>query len=354
VVYAHGQPIQVPGSTVPSFVDWDNDGLRDLITAQGSGSGDGMIRVYLNVGSEDVPEFGDFSFVQSEGRDLKLPAEGCIGLFPRVVYWDADDRKDLVVGEANGYIWLYLNVGTDETPTFDGGARLQMGPQGAKRDIKIIRERPTPVVADWNADGRRDLVVGASDGRIRVFINEGTDTEPDFIDDIYAQMADGSNLDVGVRSSPIVHDVDGDGLADLISGTTGGEIFFYYNVGTSAEPLFDGPLAVESAGAPIDLPGELKSRPELCYWTSDGYFDLLVGAVDGTIRLYQGVPRPADLNLDGEVDGGDFTLLAACFSGRTSESCDLADLNGDGVVDHLDLEEFCYLWLGEEGSAAGQ
>ena len=44
---------------------------------------------------------------------------------PDVVDWNNDGRKDLVIGQFTfGYIWVYLNQGTDLNPVFDGGAKV--------------------------------------------------------------------------------------------------------------------------------------------------------------------------------------------------------------------------------------
>lgn len=45
---------------------------------------------------------------------------------PTAVDWNNDGAKDLVVGQfTNGYIWLYLNTGTDLNPEFNGGSLIQ-------------------------------------------------------------------------------------------------------------------------------------------------------------------------------------------------------------------------------------
>ena len=44
---------------------------------------------------------------------------------PEVVDWNNDGKKDLLVGTfENGRIMLFLNQGTDEKPVFDGGEFL--------------------------------------------------------------------------------------------------------------------------------------------------------------------------------------------------------------------------------------
>jgi len=75
IVQAGGHDLQVLGYSVPCHVDWNEDGLADLIVGEGSGGyPEAKIRVYLNSGSVETPLFTDFSYVQSAGGDL-----GCAG-----------------------------------------------------------------------------------------------------------------------------------------------------------------------------------------------------------------------------------------------------------------------------------
>lgn len=47
---------------------------------------------------------------------------------PTVADWNNDGRKDLIVGQFTlGRIWLYLNQGTDANPVFDGGTMIKSG-----------------------------------------------------------------------------------------------------------------------------------------------------------------------------------------------------------------------------------
>jgi len=131
---------------------------------------------------------------------------------------------------------------------------------------------------------------------VNVFLNEGTDTAPDFRSLISAKE-DGSDLEVPFsRSSPVVLDLDDDGKKDLLSGNTYGHLLFYSNTGTDTEPSFSGYVHVESDGVPIDLAG-YRSRPSVVDWTGDGLLDVLIGTSDGKVHLYQGVPEPATLSL---------------------------------------------------------
>ena len=120
-----------------------------------------------------------------------------------------------------------------------------------------------PIVVDWNSDGAKDLVVGALGGVINIFFNEGTDTAPDFRVRAYAQE-DGGILSVpSLRSSPCVHDVDHDGKKDLLTGNTNGQVLFYANVGTDADPTFSGFATFAGPFLEMLLVGHLAMRAGL-------------------------------------------------------------------------------------------
>lgn len=341
LVQADGNDIAVGTYSVPSFVDWDNDDVKDLLI----GAKDGKVRVFINVGTESNPQFSTSFYAQSDGMDLVRTGSGCMGCFPRVVYWDGDDCKDLLIGRTDGKVEIFINIGIDADPNFDGGTLLQVGQPGSKADI-YVGGRATPCVVDWNNDGKKDLVVGAIDGKIYIYINEGTDTLPDFRVKTFAQ-ADGSDLLVtGFRSSPDILDLDGDGKKDILAGNTYGQLLFYSNVGTDETPAFSNYEYVKSDGVAIYLPNNPRSRPFVCDWTADGYPDVLIGAGDGLVHLYESIPQPGDIDKDYDVDFDDFAWLGLYWMQTDCGKCGYADLTGDdSKVNFLDLYELAAYWL---------
>jgi hypothetical protein len=210
-----------------------------------------------------------------------------------VVHADNDGLKDLLIGQAEGNLKLYLNINSNDDPRFDGGTLLEVGDPGVKIAIDV-GSRATPIVVDWDNDGRRDLLVGAVDGMLRLYINEGTDSSWDFRAEQIVQE-DGADLVVPtLRASPHVMDLDNDDNKDLLLGNTEGQILFYRNVGTDAAPVFSGYAFVEADGAPINLDGLARSRPFVCDWNKDSFLDLLVGGSDGLVHLYRGTDEGTD------------------------------------------------------------
>ncbi len=69
-VSSSGSAISVSGYSVPAVADWNEDGLKDLIVGEGTAFFDGKVRIYLNIGSNQAPEFAGFVYAQQETGDL--------------------------------------------------------------------------------------------------------------------------------------------------------------------------------------------------------------------------------------------------------------------------------------------
>jgi hypothetical protein len=140
-------------------------------------------------------------------------------------------------------------------------------------------------------------------------------------------------------------DLDGDGNKDLLTGNTDGQLLFYANVGTDAEPAFDDYSIVTANGTAIDISPAQYSRPSVCDWNADAYLDILLGSSDGKVRLYQGVSITGDIDKDYNVDMTDYVLFAQYAEQGECELCPLADVNRDGWIDFLDLAALSANWL---------
>ena len=64
-------PIDVDiGHAAPYVVDWDGDGVRDLLVGQ---FGEGKLRIYRNVGTNEDPRYDTFEWFQAGGDVARVP-----------------------------------------------------------------------------------------------------------------------------------------------------------------------------------------------------------------------------------------------------------------------------------------
>lgn len=227
--------------------------------------------------------------------------------------WNGDNKKDLLTGENNGNIRIYLNTGTDAAPTFNGYTLLQVG--GTLFDCGSYS---TPCLSDWNNDGLFDLLCGESGGKVYLMLNTGSAGNPQFAAKVFLK-SNATDLDVGGTCCPCVVDWNHDGKKDLLVGETYGNIFYFKNNGTDANPLFNGSVKLSSAFSVIDV--GYYSRMCVADWNEDGVADIVCGDDGGYVWLFEAEGRLAlSDNKISDATGGviNFKVNAgAANAGRT-------------------------------------
>ncbi len=289
---------RLQGWAAPSVIDWDNDGLNDVIVGHYSGA----LFVYLNRGfGKSGIQFEKITINRQDGfasggvpawawrfnkATCVCPGPGRIS--PCVVDWDNDGRKDLVIGDGRGaQTRIWHNIGTDAKPVFSTH-HLQYLPPDA--GIRPYHETVQPRIGDWNGDGKKDLIMGRNRG-IYVYLNEGTDKSPKF--DFERSRLGAKIRDVfpDQRLCPELDDWDADGKVDLMVGSQQGEVWFSRNVGSKTHPEFSGYTQVQAAGEDIKVGSE--ARISIADLDGDGKKDLLVGADNGVVWFFQSYhPNP--------------------------------------------------------------
>ena len=103
-------------------------------------------------------------------------------------------------------------------------------------------------------------------------------------------MAGGKPIDVDGYAAPFVGDFDGDGKKDLLVGQyVYGKLRIYRNVGTNAEPKFDGFEWFTVGGRPACVPAGcyVGFTPHLVDFDGDGRTDILTGSLPGVHFLFR-------------------------------------------------------------------
>ncbi len=183
----------------------------------------------------------------------------------------------MIVGDYRGRVWLYLNNGSGKNPVLKSAGRISA--DGVEIDVGGFA---APVVADWNSDGKKDLIVGSARENIHVFINTGRNDDPVF---------KSSFIVANVRhndSHPEFVDMNGDGKKDLLVGENEGYVYFYPNRGSESNPAF-------SDRQRLLLKVNAFARIEVADWGADGQLDLLVGSEEGYINIYSDLSIISDI-----------------------------------------------------------
>ncbi len=140
---------------------------------------------------------------------------------------------------------------------------------------------------DWDGDGDFDLLVGNDKGGIFLRENVGSAKKYAFSSDAVAVTIDDEPALVpGGYAMPMVADWDGDGRWDLVSGNKKGEVFWFRNVSKTGAPVLEEPRRLVGTSKTEGLGRGECAQVEVCDWDGDGDLDLLVG--DAHVEVING------------------------------------------------------------------
>ncbi|MFQ3332865.1 MAG: hypothetical protein ACI8ZH_000758 [Flavobacteriales bacterium] len=269
------------------YLDVTNDGIKDLIVTTNSQNNSENFEscwLYENSGQTNSPNFNfvQTNFMQSEMIDLGKSAFPTFydynndGLLDLVVgnygyhYANNDPISSLA---------LFENTGTIDNPAYDLTDRDWQGIASINlnTNLNIPGLNLSPTFGDLDGDGDKDMILGDADGKLHYFSNQGgnfTVTAPNY-----------NNIDVGYFSQPQLVDVDRDGLLDIIIGEQDGSVNYCPNSGTTTTAAFD-TIIKNWGGIDVDTNyiSTGYSSPKLI--DSNGVYQLFIGSFTGTIYQF--------------------------------------------------------------------
>ena len=239
-------PIGIRGFPCGYFVDVNNDNKRDLIVcpnAENVSIDDNNIWYYQNIGTDNVPVFKrqkknlfqEDMIEVGEGSDpsfFDFDNDGLSDLLVSNFFHAADSSSNTDTYN----VQAFKNIGTASSPKF----------QLVNTDFANLSTQIPNVLGkhltfgDLDGDGDMDMFVGDYQGQLHYFQNTaGAGNPANFVlsaPDPY--LYNGTPLDVGNYATPQLIDLDRDGKLDLIIGEMKGKISYYKNIGTPTAPSF--------------------------------------------------------------------------------------------------------------------
>ena len=206
----------------PQWADFNGDGVLDLgFQAVSSSTLKPEYRYIPNKAAKGAAA----QLNMADATLLPMPAEAQIGDSPFFYDTDSDGDLDLLVGKPQGNIYYYSNSGTNKTFSF----KLETD-SFAGVSINFEGRFSQPAVADFDLDGRPDLLTVDHTGSVRLFHGAewGKWTERESL--LFTNNGSSSSPVMGNYLTAAIGDYNGDGKPDISVGTNAGGLKMITNI----------------------------------------------------------------------------------------------------------------------------
>ncbi|MDO8587424.1 MAG: VCBS repeat-containing protein [Armatimonadota bacterium] len=349
--------------------DWDGDGLLDFVAgrywerSQWGQDPRSYGRLFKNIGTPTAPRFEARDAYTGSPYTERFQICDAIrqnGL--RAVDWNNDGRKDLIVGDTDGFVWYFRNATSQLFPIFEPGQRIEAGGEyirmyGEEKECRAAGYARVEV-CDWNGDQKKDLLVADGRGWLYAFLNTNTDANP-VLAPGFRVTANGYEIDGTPRSSVLVSDWDNDGDLDLVFGMVGRvdpsayDSVYYDWPHINADPGSDRGFLLYKNNGPdafglptLGFPSWLTSknpggsstiidytRPNLgsfVDWDGDGKKDFVGCEFEHNARFYRNTGTTSNPKFESSQSG---VYIVAPWTVQMMSGADAVDWNGDGDLD---------------------
>jgi len=168
--------IELGEGAYPVLFDHDGDGLMDLLVANfgyfaANSVYVGKVALLRNVGTGTAPSF---EMVTDDYMNLSTSGIGQ-SMYPAFGDLDGDGDKDMYVGDAQGRIHFFRNTSVGPVASFQLEQPNITDAVGAEIDVGQFA---APIFSDLDEDGLLDMIVGEKNGNLNHYRNVGTNAVP--------------------------------------------------------------------------------------------------------------------------------------------------------------------------------
>lgn len=353
------------GIDYPCIEDIDNDGDLDILSFNQFGI---KLQYYENITPPNMDTLilkADGScwgkFYENQLNDSLVLGASCktsvsgnpgggnvarhLGATVNAIELHGHGLKDVLLGDI-GYNNLIMvrNGGTvDDAYMITVDYHYPTGP-----DAVDLPTFPGSFFIDVDNNDRKDLIVvsnerdrGMDTGNVWMYKNFGSNNLPNF-QLIKKNFLVDEQVDVGTMALPVLADISGDQIPDLIIGNLGyfesynsntfqlvrnSRIAYFKNTGTATNPVFE---FVTDDLAGISSKGFTRIAPAIADLDGDGDNDMIFGENNGSLSFYRNIAPPNQ--------EADFVLVEDTFMGQlfgVQPTPLLFDVNGDNAKDLL-------------------
>jgi len=246
---------------------------------------------------------------------------------------DGDGLMEVVFGTKDGAVYC-LDHEARERWIFRTGEKVSPGDEYFYDLDKLHAISSAPVLADINADGKKEIVVGTDQGTLYVFSCDG-------------KLLWKKQIGGAIRASPKVVDLNGDGQPEILVSSTNRKVMV---LNPSGEVLASFKARGPVTCTPAVLRGERGKQSIIIFGTDDGEV-IAMDTQERALWTFQTQGRvtaePAIIRTKTEalvvVGSWDGTLYALRPSGELvwrfktegaiSSKAQIVDVNGDGVAE---------------------
>ncbi len=280
----------------PALFDLDDDGACDIIFGtrnDDSGLRQVMAIKYDGTSVEGFPYIGTGPFVFN----------------PVVGDLNGDGTFEIVISDGHGKLYVIQQDGTDYP-----GFPIDPGVGG------MVNAGPSCALANMDADDDLEIIWTAN---VTGHRSDMLVVDTDFVGGTSGDILSGFPIELpgSSEASPVVGDIDGDGVCEILLGIGGGDteapnnLYAFHASGSSVD------------GFPIALNGPLRSSAVICDLDFDSDVDIVYGSWDRLIHVWDMPFAYNRLNVPWPTFQGNMQRTGVFFS------LDLVPVQGESVPD---------------------